>query len=96
MSRKPGRLALLVAAILGGLLSPVSSAHALTVDWAPAGWTDYYAGSSTAKSITTKPVPYVSHPKYATAQSTFIINYTNVPENEKVAIQAAVDSWAAN
>jgi len=96
MSRKPGRLALLVAAILGGLLSPVSSAHALTVDWAPAGWSDYYAGSSTAKSITTKPVPYVSHPKYATAQSTFIINYTNVPENEKVAIQAAVDSWAAN
>ena len=96
MSRKPGRLALLVAAILGGLLSPVSSAHALTVDWAPAGWTDYYAGPSTAKSIATKPAPYVSHPKYATAQSTFIINYTNVPENEKVAIQAAVDSWAAN
>ncbi len=96
MSRTRGRLAFLIAAMAGGLLSPISSAHALTVDWVPAGWTNYYAGSASAKSVTTKPAPYVSHPKSAMAQSTFIINYTNVPEIEKPAIQAAVDSWSAN
>jgi Fibronectin type III domain len=96
MSLKRGHLALLIAAIAGGLLSPIASAHALTVDWAPAGWTNYYTGSSSAKSVTTKPSPYVSHPKNAMAQSTFIINYTNVPEIEKPAIQAAVDTWSTD
>ena len=77
------------------MLSPISGAHATTVDWVPAGWSNYYAGAS-SKSITTATPKYVSHPKNATTQSTFIINYTNVPEIEKPAIQAAVDSWSAN
>ncbi len=83
-------------ALLASLLSPVTVASATTVDWAPAGWTNYYAGTSTAKSLAKASTSYVSHPKYATAQSTFAISYTNVPENEKAAIQAAVDTWAAN
>ena len=82
-------------ALIGGLLLPLSPARATTVEWAPAGWTNYYAGTSTAKSVT-KPATPSTHPKNDSAQSTFTINYVNVPENEKAAIQAAADAWAAN
>ena len=97
MSTKRWRIALASAFTLAlGLLSPLPAATATTVQWAPAGWSNYYAGSSSAKSVTKTPPPYVSHPKSATTQSTFIINYSNVPEIEKPAIQAAIDSWSAN
>ena len=97
MSTKRWRIALASAFTLAlGLLSPLPAATATTVQWAPAGWSNYYAGSSFAKSVTKTPPPYVSHPKNATTQSTFIINYSNVPEIEKPAIQAAIDSWSAN
>lgn len=98
MSSKRWRFAL-AGALIAGLLAPVSSlstARATTVDWAPAGWTNYYAASSPLHSYIRSAAPYVSHAKNAVAQSTFVINYTNVPENEKAAIQAAVDSWSAN
>ena len=36
-------------ALIAGLLLPISGASALTVNWAPAGWTDYYAAMSTAQ-----------------------------------------------
>jgi hypothetical protein len=96
MSLNRGRLVLLIVAIVGGLLSPVAPAHALTVDWAPAGWTDYFAAPAKAPAVTTAPAPNVSHPKNATTLSTFIINYSNIPEIEKPAIQAAVDTWSAH
>jgi len=92
--RSPLKLAGLLA-LIGGLLLPLSPARATTVEWAPAGWTNYYAGTSTAKSVT-KPATPSTHPKNDSAQSTFTINYVNVPENEKAAIQAAADAWAAN
>jgi len=99
MSLKRGRLALLITGFAGlasTLLLPISSAHATNVDWAPAGWSNYYAGAAYAPAITSSPTPHLSHPKSATTLSTFIVNYTNVPENEKAAIQAAVDSWSAS
>ena len=92
--RSPLKLAGLLA-LVGGLLLPLAPVQATTVDWVPAGWTNYYAGTSTAKSVT-KPATPSTHPKNANAQSTFTINYVNVPENEKPAIQAAADAWAAN
>ena len=92
--RSPLKLAGLLA-LVGGLLLPLSPAQATTVDWIPAGWTNYYAGTATAKAVT-KPATPSTHPKNSSAQSTFTINYVNVPENEKAAIQAAADSWAAH
>ena len=80
-----------LTALIAGLLLPIAPAQALPVNWAPAGWTDYYAGTA-AKSIVKPAAPNVSHPKNATTLSTFNINYVNVPENEKSAIQAAVDA----
>lgn len=84
-----------LTALIAGLLLPIAPAQALPVNWAPAGWTDYYAGTA-AKSIVKPAAPYVSHPKNSTTLSTFTINYVNVPENEKSAIQAAVDAWSVS
>jgi hypothetical protein len=83
-------------ALIAGLLLPISGANALTVKWAPAGWTDYFAAPSTAQSITKIAPASPSRTKSETALSTFNLTYVNVPENEKPAIQAAADSWAAN
>jgi len=83
-------------ALIAGLLFPISGATALTVNWAPAGWTDYHAAKSTAQSVTTIGPQSPSRTKFETALSTFNLTYVNVPENEKPAIQAAADAWAAN
>ncbi len=94
------RRIVIALALTAGLISPVSlvssvlqtEAHATTVDWVNAGWSNYYAASSTAapavKSTTT------TRAKNTEAQSTFTLNYTNVPENEKPAITAAMDAWS--
>ncbi len=97
--RSPFKIAGALALTLGtaaALTLPISSAQASTVQWVPAGWTNYYAGTSTAQSVTKPATAAPTHPKSATAQSTFTLNYINVPENEKAAIQAAADSWALN
>ena len=97
--RSPFKISGLLALALGtvaGLTLPISPATATTVQWVPAGWTNYYAGTASAKSVTQPATPAPTHPKSATALSTFTINYVNVPENEKVAIQAAADAWAAH
>ena len=83
-------------ALVAGLTIPITPAQAKTVDWVAAGWANFYSGSSTAKFVTAPAKPSAPHPKSATAQSVFNISYVNVPENEKVAIQAAADSWAAS
>jgi len=84
-----------VIALITGLILPIAPAQALPVKWAPAGWTNYYAGTAT-QSIVTPKAPSTSRTKNATASSTFILKYVNIPENEKTAIQAAADAWAVN
>ncbi len=96
--RLPLRFAGLIAlatGLLSGLLLPIAPAQAQSVKWVPAGWSDYYAGTA-SPSIVKPAAPTASHSKNESTSSTFTINYVNVPENEKTAIQAAADAWAVN
>ncbi len=91
--RKVTPLAIATALIFSALTS-ITPAQALTVQSVNAPWAYTYAAphASTAKSITKEPI---LNEKRAEAKATFIINYTSIPEDEKPAIQAALDAWAS-
>ncbi len=79
--------------LLGSALIPLSPAQAESVQWIPAGWVNEYAAGHTTASVTRSPVLPAAHLEKASQMN---IVYTNMPEDEKPAIQAAVDIWAAN
>jgi hypothetical protein len=92
------------------LLSPIAinqSPAAIAspvVDSVPAPWANTYAGPiSAGKAIATlskagtSPLPTLPPlPKRVNTKSTFLVTYNNVPDAEKLAVQAAIDTWSDN
>ena len=82
----------LAAILIVGVLTPLASAHTVTMESIDAGWANLYASEHRA-SVVKVPVANSAHVE---KQSEFKINYTDVPENEKPAIEAALNVWSQN
>ena len=87
----------LAAVLLLSALTPLAGARALTPTSAgmqtiDAGWTNLYATAHQA-AITKAPL---THSANLDKQSDFKISYTDVPDNEKPAIEAAIAVWSQN
>jgi len=79
--------------LFASVLTPLAAARADAVEWIPAGWVSEYAGGQSAASLTRSPVLPTAHLEKLSQMN---LVYTNVPEIEKPAIQAAVDIWASH
>ena len=90
-------LAIIAALILSSLaaITGSSPAQALSFDSIPAGWAYTYAAPRVSHSASITKAPILNE-KHAAAKSTFIVNYTGVPEIEMPAIQAALDAWSSD
>ena len=86
----------LAALLVTSALMPVSAVHALSdgekVESIPAGWVNEYAAPSSA-AITRSQISDGAHLE---KQSQFNLSYSGVPEEEKPAIEAAVNIWSQN
>mgnify|MGYP000482238219 CR=1 FL=1 len=83
----------LSALLFVSALSPMSAVHAAKVNQVEsiaAGWVNEYAAPQSA-SVTRAPLQQEAHLEKL---SQFNITYNSVPENEKPAIEAAVNIWA--
>ena len=88
--RVPGALVAAIFSLLLSLLSP-ASAPALTFNSAPARyWGHIYKGTYTNLI---KPVTSKTEKSPAEIKSDWRINFTNVPDDAKRAIQKAVVIW---
>ena len=90
-------LAIIAALILSSLaaITGSSPAQALSFDSIPAGWAYTYAAPRVSHSASITKAPILNE-KHAAAKSTFIVNYSGVPEIEMPAIQAALDAWSSD
>ena len=91
--RVPGALVAAIFSLLFSLLSP-ASAPALTFNSAPARYWGYIYKGSYTNLI--KPVTSRTEKSPAEIKSDWRINFTNVPDDAKRAIQKAVDIWSTN
>ncbi len=83
----------IVSALIISTLTSIAPAQALSFDSIPAGWAYTYASPSQSHTTSITKSPILNE-KRSTAKSTFIVNYTGVPEVEMPAIQAALDAWS--
>ena len=90
-SAKVGITALLIASAL----TPLAGAHALSMESIDAGWSNLYASSHSASTSYITKVP-TQHFANSEKQSAFIVNYSDVPADEKPAIEAAMKVWSQN
>jgi hypothetical protein len=81
---------LVSATLIIGLTLPISSATAFAVKEIPAGWVHTYAAPELVSSINPTPVTNTAHLNSA---STINITFQNIPAQEQVAIQAAINIW---
>jgi hypothetical protein len=80
--------------VIGVLTTPfsITTAAALQIKTAPANWGYIYAGGKTASVQTVER----NSSAYIEKKSNFIVNFNTVPAIAREAVQAAVDTWAAN
>ena len=85
----------IVGVLVASILTSIAPAQALSFDSIPAGWVYTYATPNHGGTAALTKKPVLSE-KHANAKSTFIVNYTGVPEIEMPAIQAALDAWSGD
>ena len=85
----------IVGVLFASILTSIAPAQALSFDSMPAGWVYTYATPNHGGTAALTKKPVLSE-KHANAKSTFIVNYTGVPEIEMPAIQAALDAWSGD
>jgi hypothetical protein len=80
--------------VIGVLTTPfsITTAAALEIKIAPANWGYIYASGKTASVQTIER----NFSAYIEKKSNFIVNFNTVPAIARVAVQAAVDTWAEN
>ena len=83
-----------IGLVIGVLTTPfsITTAAALQIKTAPANWGYIYAGGKTASVQTVER----NSSAYIEKKSNFIVNFNTVPAIAREAVQAAVDTWAAN
>ena len=83
-----------IGLVIGVLTTPfsITTADALEIKSAPANWGYIYASGKTA-SVQTAERNYSA---YLEKKSNFLVNFNTVPASAREAVQAAVDTWAAN
>jgi len=83
-----------IGLMIGILTTPfsITTATALKIKSAPANWGYIYASGKTASVQTVER----NFSAYIEKKSNFIVNFNSVPASAREAIQAAVDTWAAN
>ena len=83
-----------IGLVIGVLTTPfsITTAAALEIKSAPANWGYIYASGKTASVQTVER----NFSAYIEKKSNFIVNFNSVPASAREAIQAAVDTWAAN
>mgnify|MGYP003854888941 FL=1 len=83
-----------IGLMIGILTTPfsITTAAALEIKSAPANWGYIYASGKTA-SVQTAERNYSA---YLEKKSNFLVNFNTVPASAREAVQAAVDTWAAN
>lgn len=94
-SRSPRTVILVLSALLFSSLHSLAPADALVLREIPAGWENIYAAPAQLHSAKLVAAAQ-GHAKSATSQSTINITYTDVPDAEKIPIQAALDIWSQN
>lgn len=90
------KCALLAAGVGATLLAGLSPAHALSFREIPAGWANTYAGPAQKSSAHLTSIDGSGNTgryKRSTAQSAINVTYTDVPQAEQDAVQAAVNIW---
>ena len=83
-----------IGLMIGILTTPfsITTATALKIKSAPANWGYIYASGKTASVQTVER----NFSAYIEKKSNFIVNFNSVPAIAREAVQAAVDTWAAN
>ena len=83
-----------IGLVIGFLTTPfsITTAAALQIKSAPANWGYIYASGKTA-SVQTVERNYSANLE---KKSNFLVNFNTVPASAREAVQAAVDTWAAN
>ena len=83
-----------IGLVIGVLTTPfsITTAAALQIKTAPANWGYTYASGKTASVQTVER----NSSAYIEKKSNFIVNFNTVPAIAREAVQAAVDTWAAN
>ena len=83
-----------IGLVIGVLTTPfsITTAAALEIKSAPANWGYIYASGKTA-SVQTVERNYSANLE---KKSNFLVNFNTVPASAREAVQAAVDTWAAN
>ena len=83
-----------IGLVIGFLTTPfsITTADALQIKSAPANWGYIYASGKTA-SVQTVERNYSANLE---KKSNFLVNFNTVPASAREAVQAAVDTWAAN
>ena len=83
-----------IGLVIGVLTTPfsITTAAALEIKIAPANWGYIYASGKTASVQTIER----NFSAYIEKKSNFIVNFNTVPAIARVAVQEAVDTWAAN
>jgi hypothetical protein len=83
-----------IGLVIGILTTPfsITTAAALEIKSAPANWGYIYASGKTASVQTVER----NYSAYLEKKSNFLVNFNTVPASAREAVQAAVDTWAAN
>ena len=83
-----------IGLVIGVLTAPfsITTADALEIKSAPASWGYIYASGKTASVQTVER----NYSAYLEKKSNFLVNFNTVPASAREAVQAAVDTWAAN
>jgi len=83
-----------IGLVIGVLTTPfsITAADALEIKSAPANWGYIYASGKTASVQTVER----NYSAYLEKKSNFLVNFNTVPASAREAVQAAVDTWAAN
>ena len=83
-----------IGLVIGVLTTPfsITTAAALEIKSAPANWGYIYASGKTASVQTVER----NYSAYLEKKSNFLVNFNTVPASAREAVQAAVDTWAAN
>jgi len=85
----------LVASLTFGVFLATPAAHALSFHEIKAGWANTYASKSSA-GVAVKVLSPSTQFKNATAKSSINVTYTDVPQAEQDAVQAAITLWSQN
>ena len=86
---------LVSATLIISLALPVSSATATTVKEISAGWSYTYAAPGVASKIGSTSTP-TSNTSHLNTASTINVSFQNVPAEEQIPIQAAINIWSDN